>query len=45
MFIKVVALPHLDPVEFDTAQARAFAEKLLRAVEEVESGWAGRTTP
>lgn len=41
-FIKVVALPHQDPVEFDTAQARALAEKLLRAVEEVEAGWAGQ---
>jgi hypothetical protein len=39
--IKVAALPYLDPVEFNTAEARAFAEKILRAVEHVEAGWVG----
>ena len=37
--IKVVALPYNDPVEFNTAEARTFTEKILAAVEEIESKW------
>ena len=29
-------------VEFDSSQARKFAERILEAVEAVEKGWAGR---
>jgi len=43
VFIKVVAMPHGDPVEFDVAQARSFAERIMSAVEVVEAGWAGRS--
>ena len=39
--IQVAALPYQDPVEFNTAEARAFAERILRAVEHVEAGWMG----
>lgn len=42
IFIKVVAMPYEDAVEFDVAQARAFAQKILSAVEIVEAGWAGK---
>jgi len=41
IFIKVVAMPHGDPVEFDLSQARALADQLLKAIENVQSGWAG----
>ena len=44
VFIKVVAMPHEGHVEFDTAQARSFANQILAAVDEVESGWAGGNT-
>lgn len=43
IFIKVVAMPHQDPVEFDVTQARAFAQQILSAVEIVESGWVGKS--
>jgi len=43
IFIKVVAMPHEDAVEFDVAQARTFAQKILSAVEIVEAGWAGKS--
>jgi hypothetical protein len=36
LFIKVVAMPYQDPVEFNTAEARAFAEKILEGVRRVE---------
>ena len=39
LFIKVVALPHLDAVEFDAAQAKTFALRILEAVERVEAQW------
>ncbi|MGY0561713.1 hypothetical protein ACW7G2_13460 [Luteimonas sp. A277] len=42
IFIKVVAMPYEDAVEFDVAQARAFAHQILAAIELVESGWIGR---
>ena len=42
VFIRVVALPSQSSVEFDTSQARNFAERILKAVEAVEKGWAGR---
>jgi hypothetical protein len=29
VFIKVVAMPHGDPVEFDVPQARSFAERII----------------
>jgi hypothetical protein len=41
IFIKVVGMPEGYPVEFDLAQARAFAEELQKAIDEVASGWAG----
>ncbi|QRP63820.1 hypothetical protein I6J77_17280 [Rhodanobacter sp. FDAARGOS 1247] len=43
IFIKVVAMPFEGAVEFDTAQARAFAKRILAAVEVVESGWVGNS--
>ena len=43
VFIKVVAMPHESHIEFDTAQARDFANKILAAVDEVESGWVGKS--
>jgi len=43
IFIKVVAMPYEDAVEFDVAQARAFAQRILAAVELVESGWVGKS--
>ena len=43
VFIKVVAMPHEDAVEFDVAQARAFAQRILSAVDIVESGWVGKS--
>lgn len=36
LFIKVIAMPHQDPVEFNTAEVRAFAEKILEGVRHVE---------
>jgi hypothetical protein len=42
IFIKVVAMPYEDAVEFDVAQARTFALQVLSAIETVESGWAGK---
>ena len=44
LFIKVVATPHGDPVEFDVTQARALAKRILAAVETVEAGWVGKST-
>jgi hypothetical protein len=41
VFIKVVATPYGDPIEFNTEEAREFANRILAAVEEVESGWVG----
>ena len=43
IFIKVVAMPFEGAVEFDTTQARAFAMRILAAVEVVENGWAGKS--
>ena len=43
IFIKVVAMPHGDRVEFDVAQARALAQRILSAVEIVEAGWVGNS--
>ena len=43
IFIKVVAMPYEDAVEFDVTQARAFALQILSAVEVVEAGWVGRS--
>lgn len=43
IFIKVVAMPYEDAVEFDVKQARAFAQRILSAVEIVEAGWAGKS--
>ena len=40
IFIKVVALPFQGAVEFDTKQARAFARRILSAVDVVEKQWA-----
>ncbi|WP_157469281.1 hypothetical protein [Dyella thiooxydans] len=45
VFIKVVAMPFEGAVEFDVTQARAFAERILAAVEAVESGWVGKPGP
>lgn len=36
LFIKVVAMPYQDPVEFNAAEARAFAEKILEGVKRIE---------
>jgi hypothetical protein len=41
VFIKIVAMPYVDPVEFNTQEARDFANRILAAIQEVESGWAG----
>jgi len=41
IFIKVVGMPQGHPVEFDLTQARAFAEQLQKAIDDVASGWAG----
>lgn len=41
VFIKVVGMPHENHVEFDLTQARAFAQQLQKAIDEVASGWAG----
>ena len=43
IFIKVVAAPFEGAVEFDVTQARAFAMRILAAVEVVESGWVGKS--
>ncbi|OOG52154.1 hypothetical protein B0E48_17390 [Rhodanobacter sp. C03] len=43
IFIKVVAMPYEDAVEFDVTQARAFAKRILDAVEVVELGWVGKS--
>lgn len=43
IFIKVVAMPHEDAVEFDVTQAREFASRILEAVHAVEAGWAGNS--
>ncbi|MEA9579491.1 hypothetical protein VC218_11395 [Xanthomonas nasturtii] len=40
-FIKVVAMPSDDAVEFNVTEARAFAQQILSAVAIVEAGWAG----
>jgi hypothetical protein len=42
LFIKVVAMPHGDPVEFDVTQARLLASRIMAAVETVEAGWVGK---
>jgi len=42
IFIKVVAMPFEGAVEFNTTQARAFATRILAAVEVVENGWVGK---
>ena len=39
VFIKVISMPYQDPVEFNTAEARAFAQKILAAVEHIEANW------
>ena len=41
VFIKVVAMPHGDHVEFNTDEARDFANQILAAIQEAESGWLG----
>jgi hypothetical protein len=41
VFIKVVVMPHEGYIEFNTAEARTFAHRILAAVQEVESGWVG----
>lgn len=41
IFMKVIAMPHGDPVEFNVEEARKFARQILAAVAEVESGWMG----
>jgi len=38
IFIKVVAMPYEDAVEFDVTQDRAFAQQILSAVDIVEAG-------
>jgi hypothetical protein len=43
LFIKVIAMPHGGSVEFDVAQARSLAQRILAAVEVVESGWVGKS--
>ncbi|MEO7916034.1 MAG: hypothetical protein ABIR16_00195 [Dokdonella sp.] len=43
IFIKVVSMPCEGAVEFDVAQARAFAESVLAAVDVVELGWVGKS--
>jgi len=43
IFIKVVAMSYEGAVEFDVTQARAFAERILTAVEVVELGWVGKS--
>jgi hypothetical protein len=43
VFIKVVATPHGDPVEFDVTQAKALVKRILAAVETVEAGWVGKS--
>jgi len=42
IFIKVVAMPHEDAVEFNVAQARSFAQQILSAIEVIEAGWVGK---
>jgi len=44
VFIKVVAMPYGDSVEFDVAQARAFAQRILAAVAVVEAGWVRKSS-
>jgi hypothetical protein len=44
LFIKVVGMPQGYPVEFDVAQARALASRIIAAVEQVESGWVGKSS-
>ena len=39
LFIKVITLPHLGAVEFDTKQARIFAAQILSAAEKIEKQW------
>jgi hypothetical protein len=39
LHLKVVATPYNDPVEFNTAEARAFAKTILDAVERIERKW------
>jgi hypothetical protein len=41
VFIKVVAMPYADHVEFTTAEARDFANQILAAAQLAESGWLG----
>jgi hypothetical protein len=41
LFIKVVAMPHGDPVEFDVTQARLLATRIMAAVATVEASWVG----
>lgn len=44
IFIKVVAMPLEGAVDFDVAQTRSFAQKILSAVDVVEAGWIGKST-
>jgi hypothetical protein len=37
--IKVVAMPYVDPVEFNVAEAREFAQRILAAADAIERGW------
>jgi hypothetical protein len=39
VFIKVIALPYQDAVEFDATQAREFAARILKAAERAEAQW------
>ncbi|RJU09136.1 hypothetical protein XcmpCFBP7700_19260 [Xanthomonas campestris] len=41
IFIKVVALPGVGAVEFDTAGAHRFVAQLQAAIAHVEAGWLG----
>lgn len=41
IFIKVVALPGVDAVEFDSAGAHRFVAQLQAAIAHVEAGWVG----
>ncbi|MCC5086943.1 hypothetical protein [Xanthomonas campestris] len=41
IFIKVVALPGVGAVEFDTASAYRFVAQLQAAIAHVEAGWVG----
>ena len=39
LFIKVVAMPYRDPGEFNTGEAKAFAQRILDGVARIEAAW------